>query len=60
MVFKTLFVLVLWTKVASALEELKISLKFVIGINDTFDYYFEIGNDFTMAEKTVKIDFKIL
>ena len=45
MVFKNVCVLVLWMKVASALEEVRDSLENVTCIYDNFDNNFQIEND---------------
>ena len=45
MVLKNLCILVLWTKVASALEGLRVPQDNVVHISSTFDNNFSIRND---------------
>ena len=56
MVFTNVCVLVLWMKVASALEEVRDSLENVPCIYDTFDNNFEIKNDFKEYLKAATIN----
>ena len=47
MVFKNICILVLWTKVASALEGLRVPPEIAVWMYDTFDNIFGSETDFT-------------